>query len=133
LLATINISEPVEDVVGDQANVEIVLIEEEPVERREVQRLQPQRTVIGLVCHGGEPWSQAALIVDVSPSGISLLLNRPLLPQWLAVLELPDIECNLLGRVVHCMQQADGTWQAGLRLLQGMSRNDLKKLVAHLQ
>jgi hypothetical protein len=97
------------------------------LERRANRRLQPRRTVVTWLCGGGH-MSQAALLIDVSNSGIGLLVSRPVPPEWLVLTEMPQIQTRLLGRVVYHLQQPDDTWRMGVRLSHDLHPGDMAAL-----
>jgi hypothetical protein len=98
-------------------------------ERRASPRLRPPRTIVPWLS-GGDQLSQGALLVDFSRSGIGLLLSRPVPPEWLVLIEVPQFPNRFLARIVYHLQQPDDTWRVGIKLLYELSPSDMAELIS---
>jgi PilZ domain len=85
------------------------------VERRSEPRFEAQRSLaLTVLAEGGE--SLPALAVEISGSGMRLLVNRPV-PVGAAVKVEPD-DSMMLGEVCYCEPDSAGGYYVGVKLLQ---------------
>ena len=66
-----------------------------------------------------------AEVVDVSGSGMRLRLRVPV--HCGALVEIDDHALLLLGEICRCVQEADGTHTAGLRVFETLMTSDLQE------
>ena len=106
-------------------------------ERRAWLRLRSEQEVCCLPAtssHGAESDAWLAIVQDVSPGGISLLVRRRFEPGTLLTLELSarfdEVTRPLPVCVVHAAQESKSFWIIGCAFASTLSQEDLQQFVA---
>src|SRR5262249_40016246 len=103
-------------------------------ERRTGPRRRCQAAhMVRMLARPGFP-SFKALVRDVSPQGLGLLLDRPLEPGTMLAIQLRGcrqrgLSCVLTARVRHCTELAEGAWVVGCSLSRRLSQAQFAALM----
>lgn len=72
-------------------------------------------------------------VVDLSTTGIRLILDRGLEPQTILAIDVQKGQIwarTLLARVAHSTERADGTWAIGCQFANPLSEEEVRELLA---
>jgi hypothetical protein len=98
-----------------RAQVQFALADESRVERRSEPRFEAQETILlTLLEEGGD--AMPALAMDVSGSGLRLLLNRPVAVG--SAVKLEPADTMMLGEVCYCTPHIGHGYYIGIKLRQ---------------
>jgi hypothetical protein len=103
------------------------------IKRRAEARYHCGPATSGRLVREGESQPRRAWILNLSLSGVGLLLEEPLEAETLIVIHIKSgttgARFELPARVVHATVQASGEWLVGCELAEKLSQDDLEALL----
>jgi hypothetical protein len=103
------------------------------IKRRAEVRYSCGPATAGKLVRNGDSQQQHAWVLNLSATGVGLLLNEPLEPETKIVVHLKSTATGRLfelsARVVHNTAQAAGDWLVGCELATRLGLDDLEALL----
>jgi PilZ domain len=103
------------------------------IKRRAEVRYHCGPATSGRLTQEGESQPRRAWILNLSVSGVGLLLDEPLEPETFMVIHVRSgatgTRFELPARVVHATVQTSGEWLVGCELAEKLSPDDLEALL----
>jgi hypothetical protein len=104
----------------------------DPTDQRQWKRYACNITATYQIIAGDDPTEYAARVLDISPTGVGLHVDRAVDNGALLSVQLHNssgtVEKTMLTCVVHVNPLSDGAWALGCNFIRPLSEEDLKAL-----